>query len=74
VVYSRKPPVLRHGQHAQLNIDGDLPIKNGLAERVEGEHIRYRTRAQGGAGPAAPSGAGIGTRDHGGGDLQIIYA
>jgi|GEM_PF-5040492 len=38
VVYSRKPPVLRHGQHALLNIEGDLPIKNGLAERMEGEN------------------------------------
>ena len=47
MVYSRKPPVLRHGQHAQLNIEGDLPIKNGLAERVEGEIVRYRITPRG---------------------------
>jgi len=36
----------------------DLPIKNGLAERLEGEHLRYRTQAQGGETAAtAPSGA-----------------
>ena len=47
MVYSRKPPVLRHGQHAQLNIEGDLLIKNGLAERVEGEQILLQDHAQG---------------------------
>ncbi|MCX6677862.1 MAG: hypothetical protein NTU95_07965 [Methanothrix sp.] len=45
----------------------DVIIKNGLTERVEGEHVRHRARAQGGETAAtAPSGAGIGTRDNGG--------
>jgi len=37
----------------------DLLIKNGLAEKLEGEYIRYRSQAQGGETAAtAPSGAG----------------
>jgi len=43
----------------------DLLIKNGLAEKLEGEIVRYRTWAQGGETAAtAPSGAGIGKQDH----------
>ena|GEM_PF-4686105 len=30
------------GQHAQLNIEGDLPIKNGLAEKLEGENCSLK--------------------------------
>ena len=36
-----------HGRHAQLNIEGDLRIKNGLAERVESEIVRYRITPRG---------------------------
>ena len=44
----------------------DILIKNGLAEKLEGEHIRHSTQARGGETAAtAPSGAGIGTRDKG---------
>jgi hypothetical protein len=32
----------------------DLPIKNGLAERLEGEHLSNRTLAQGGASNRKP--------------------
>jgi len=54
--YPRKPPVPRSMASTPGLTYGarDLPIKNGLAETVRGEHIRYRTLAQGGAGNRKP--------------------
>jgi len=53
-----------HGQHAQPNMEGDLLIKNELPEWVEGEHIRYGTRAQGSQSAATLPGAGYWRRNY----------
>ena len=47
-----------HRQHTQLNIEGDLPIKNGLAEKVEGENCSLQDHTQGRGGAGALAGVG----------------